>query len=494
MSSSTAPSDEHIRAQYIKREETFQASCEKDKTEVQDGLERERSFMVQWNRLSRNLIWSKEQGPPVVLYQGTVDDYKAKGKEIWPWGHNVQDLTIYGQIWGYFCFMWNRTRPRLVAMLIVVMTLSSPIRIFLLGYITNEIVQDPSGVELWLYFTPFYLSVVKHILYWWYEMLVPLNSQRYQLRCVLLTRRVQLPDSHPLAQKWTPGRFGGLLKDVDELVNGVWKGCLQIIELTVTVVWTLGLCLSNLAIDFKNQGGSQETSGSGYGIYVGVFLGLGFLVLTLPFLWFHFFNTRLSECEIMVQEGQAMYLSSAGEAVMASETTSSTYVSSSLNQNGSIIESDKLRNDEKMTTVGREAFRVFAFTTFRSFFFRLAWTTNYDLLSQISVPLISYWLLTTREFGTHSVTSTIIILRSLTELVLISKRILALLTVMAKGCLVLVKVAELLNAGLESSDARGSDAKNNELHDDDLDQDEEMASKTENVDEAIHNEVETKPR
>lgn len=56
--------------------------------------------------------------------------------------------------------------------------------------------------------------------------------------------------------------------------------------------------------------------------------------------------------------------------------------------------------------------------------------------------------------------------------------------VLAKGCLVLVKVAELLKNGLESSDARGSDAKNKELQDDDLDQDEEMASKTKNGDEA----------
>lgn len=104
--------------------------------------------MVQWNRLSRNLIWSKEHGPPVVLYQGMSTTTRPKARKYGLGGHNMQDLSIYAQIWGYFCFMWNRTRPRLVAMLIVVMTLSSPINIFLLGYITNEIVQDPSGVEL----------------------------------------------------------------------------------------------------------------------------------------------------------------------------------------------------------------------------------------------------------------------------------------------------------------------------------------------------------
>ena len=54
------------------------------------------------------------------------------------------------------------------------------------------------------------------VLYWWYEMFVPLNSQRVQLRTVLLKARTGLSNDHPVAVKWPAGRFTGLLKDVDD--------------------------------------------------------------------------------------------------------------------------------------------------------------------------------------------------------------------------------------------------------------------------------------
>ena len=47
-------------------------------------------------------------------------------------------------------------------------------------------------------------------------MFVPLNSQRVQLRTVLLKARTGLSNDHPVAVKWPAGRFTGLLKDVDD--------------------------------------------------------------------------------------------------------------------------------------------------------------------------------------------------------------------------------------------------------------------------------------
>lgn len=69
----------------------------------------------------------------------------------------------------------------------------------LISYLAQEIEEDPKAVPLWLYFTPFFMEGVGKYLYWWYEMWVPLNSQRVQLRSVLLSQRIRIPDGHPMA-------------------------------------------------------------------------------------------------------------------------------------------------------------------------------------------------------------------------------------------------------------------------------------------------------
>lgn len=253
-------------------------------------------------------------------------------------------------------------------------------------------------------------------------MSVPLISQRYQLQCILLTKRVQLPESSPLAKKWSsPGRFSVLLKEVDELVNGVWASCLTIIEYLISVIWIVIMCSLVLASMFDKKPESVS-----FGVYVGLFLGLGVLVMVLPFFWFILFIRKLQDCETMVREGQALYMSAVGHAIMPSFEGLS---------------------GSSMVTMANGANGVVALATFRAFFFRLAMTTNYSLFVKLWIPFVAYFLLTIRSFG-QSIASAVIVLLSLRDFANISGNMLSLLTTMSKGCLVLQDVSELLNAEL----------------------------------------------
>ena len=389
-----------------------------------------------------------------MLFEDSVQEYK-KNQNVWPLGRCPSEIPLYGQIWDYFRFMWKHTRPYKTVSLIILMAATKPLQTLTIGYIANEIEADPKGVPVSIYFAPFFIHAIERTMYWWYQIFVPLNSQRYQLRCVLLTQRVQLSDAHPLAHKWPAGRFTGLLRDVDELVNGVWGTCLQMIEELITVIWTTILCLSNLSSTIQSETTPVPTID--YGIYVALFLGLGFLTMTLPFLWFRFFVVKFKECETLVRDGQALYLSAAGHAVMVDPELADIDIEMA-SQSSDIEDShvpftsneDKRRNSPEagiMTTTGKRAFRVYGLTTFRSFFLRLAWSTNYSLIIQAAGAAVAYLLLTTESFGeSFNLTSTLIVILSLKDFSSISVKLLDQLTIMSRGCLVLGDVAELLNS------------------------------------------------
>ena len=96
-------------------EKTFLAGCERDRIEAQGAMKREQQFTVRWHRFSTNRIWassSKQQKatPPVPLFDESVQDYKEL-QAVWPNGRNIQALSLYGQVWDFFGFMWRRTRP-----------------------------------------------------------------------------------------------------------------------------------------------------------------------------------------------------------------------------------------------------------------------------------------------------------------------------------------------------------------------------------------------
>jgi len=437
-----------IRSQAVARQETFLRACERDRADARAGLERERKFTVAWSRLSTNRIWSDEEGPPVALFEDSVRRYK-NGRRLWPLDRDVDDLSLYGQAWDFFRFMSEHTRPYKTFALIVLMATVKPLQNVAVAYVADAVRADPKGAPVWKYFLPFCVHFFDRFAYWWHEMWIPLNSQRYQLRCALLAQRTRLPDSHDLARKWPAGRFNGLLRDVDELVNGVWGSCLKIMEELVTVFWTTALCLANLATAFAR--GRDEVLPDplptvNYGVYAALFLGLAFVTMALPFLWFQFFVSSLKECETMVRDGQALYLSAADHAVMV-DSPQGDYPQPFTMANERREGGAASQKRGAMTSTGKHAFRVFAFSTFRSFFLRLAWSTNYTLLlAFLSAPL-TYVLLTVEGFGdVFSVSATLIVLLSLKDLIVISTRLLELLTIISRGCLVLSDVAELLNS------------------------------------------------
>lgn len=445
------PTDTCLRAEYNRREATFLAERDRDRSDVDQGLERERRFAVEWTKLSRNVIWAKDEGLPVVVYDKSVDEYKER--EMWPLGRDLTELSVYSQIWDLVRFMWRHTRPYKTVAMIMIMSLARPFQNAVLAYVAQEIQKDPKSVPLWLYFMGFYATVFERFLYWWYEMWVPLNSQRVQLRSVLLTRRVGLPDSHPLAYKWPAGRFTGLLKDVDDVVNGIWSSFLKLIDDLMTMLYLLVLCFVNLAISHQ-QLEAQGTSTLSYGTYVGIFLALGIVTISLPFVWFRMFNEKIQECEAMVRDGQALYMSASSDAItMGSDgwLNKSTTVNADIEKGeGGSLDQPLLKGSE---TTARKSFRVYGLTTFRSFFLRLAWSTNYKLLTQVWGPLIAYFLLTSEDFGDgFNLTSTLIVLLSLRDITALSVKLLDYLTTMGRGCNVLVDVAELLNAEMDSPD------------------------------------------
>jgi hypothetical protein len=451
-----------LQARHLGRQTVFLDACKRDRRDARAGLERERKFTVSWRRLSTNHIWADSNGAPVVLFEDSVQQYK-KNQKVWPLGRCVHEISPYSQIWNYFLFTWRHTRPYKTVGLIILMAASRPVQNLTIGYIATQIEADPKGVPAWLYFVPLFILGIERTMNWWYQINVPLNSQRYQLRCVLLTQRVQLSDSHPLAHKWPAGRFNGLLRDVDELVNGVWGTCLIMIEELITIIWTTLLCLINLASTIGSETTPIPTID--YGIYVALFLGLGFLTMTFPFLWFRFFRVKFKECETMVRDGQALYLSAAANAVMVDPELSDIEI---VSQTRGVEGPHSLftNNEDKrtgaaeagaMTTTGKRAFRVFGLATFRSFFLRLAWTTNYSLIIQATGAAVAYFLLTAEGFGeSFNLTSTLIVLLSLKDFSAISIKLLDEITLMSRGCLVLGDVAELLNS--ESDTAKNDES------------------------------------
>lgn len=207
------------------------------------------------------------------------------------------------------------------------------------------------------------------------------------MRSVLLSKRTSLPDDHPLAIKWPAGRFTGLLKDVDDVVNNVWKSCLSIFDDLVSIIYLLILCFGNLAISTNSN--TEQLQGSDYGTYVAVFVGFGLITMGAPFLWFNMLYGKVQECETMIREGQMIYMSCSADSVARGSEPAT------------------------LTKNGRKSFWIFGRTTFRSFFHRLSWTTNFSILSHFLGALAAYWLLTTSAFGGGSLTSILIVLLSL---------------------------------------------------------------------------------
>jgi len=397
-SSRTDESDAILAQKYRQLDALFRDGIERDAADIESDMERERSFQGEWNRLSRNKLWKKEPGPYPAVYEGTVEEYMSTSVHVktigatenlseplvWPNGRDLKELSICGQIYDYFRFMWRHTKPYKTVAMILLMSFISPLQTAILSYVAQQIEANPTTVPLWLYLISTFLDSISKTLYWWHEMWVPLNSQRVQMRSVLLSKRTSLPDDHPLAIKWPAGRFTGLLKDVDDVVNQIWKSCLFVFEDLVSIIYQLILCFSNLAIVANDSNVEQK---SDYGTYVAAFLAIGVVTMGAPFIWFNMMYGKVEECETMVREGQVIYMSCSADAVA--------------------------RGSESTIKNGRKSFWIYGRTTFRSFFHRLAWTSNFSIVSRFLGALVAYWLLTASVFGGGGLTSVLIILLSL---------------------------------------------------------------------------------
>jgi hypothetical protein len=104
----------------------------------------------------------------------------------------------------------------------------------------------------------------------------------------------------------------------------------------------------------------------------------------------------------------------------------------------------------------RKSYWVYGRTTFRAFFHRLAWTSNYSLVAKLWGPIVAWLLLTSEGFGGGNLTSTLIILLSLQDLAQLSSTLLDYLVKMSRGSSVLRDVAELLNCDVEDSNVAPS--------------------------------------
>jgi len=443
------PTDSALRAEYRRLKQAFVEGMERDRQDVQACLERERRFTVAYNRVSRNKVWAAVEGPECVYYNGSVEEYTSGSSKngnngsnekdyIWPRGRHLHELSVFHQIWDFFRFMWHHTRPYKTVFLILLMSTIRPFQLAILAWLTQYIENHPQTTPIWLYFMGFFGHVFHRYLYWQYELEVPLNSQRVQLRVVLLKKRVRLEDSHPVALKWLPGRFNGLLKDVDDVINKIWHSCLQMFDDLVTIIFLLVVVFLNLAASVNKQ-----EDASSYGSYVGVFLGLGLFTMGLPFVLFYFFDDTMQECETMIRDGQALYMSASNDRVMMGRSRKVSLRSS----NGSTADSEGGEDDDDENQTAVQSYWIYGRTTFRSFFHQLAWETNYDLMIAILSPIVAYSLLTGESFGGSFGTSNIIIvLVALKDIAGLSVKLLDYLIKMSRGCNVLRDVAEVLNA------------------------------------------------
>ena len=230
-----------------------------------------------------------------------------------------------------------------------------------------------------------------------------------------------------MAVKWSSGRFTGLLKDVDDAINGMWENQLSMLDGVVSMIYLLILCFVNLAL-------AVEEGSHAYGVYVAIFFGLGVLIMILPFFWFWMFNGTMQECETMVRDGQALYMSG--------------YNRSTLFEN--VVGVDDTERQQRVyhdsyvpDDTAVKAYWLHGRTTVRAFFHRLAWQTNYSLVASAWWPFVAYFLLSRESFGT---TNILIVLLSLKDLSKLSSKLLDNLIQMSRGCNVLRDIAELLNA------------------------------------------------
>ncbi|KAL7530895.1 hypothetical protein ACHAWF_007351 [Thalassiosira exigua] len=213
---------------------------------------------------------------------------------------------------------------------------------------------------------------------------------------------------------------------------------LSMFDDAMSMVFILILCFVNLKIAWVED--DESESQHPYIVYVGIFLALGLVTMVFPFVWFWMFVKKIDECETMIRDGQALYMSASNDKLLS--------VSASVSCHSMHGQSTEDAADD--TAV--KAYWLYGRTTFRGFFHRLAWTTNFRRIQHFVGPFVTYFLFTKGGFGvTYSPANILIILLSLKELTILSTKLLDYMVKMSRGCNVLRDVAELLNAKIDNN-------------------------------------------
>jgi hypothetical protein len=104
------PSSSTLRQDYVRLVAAHRRRRAQDKEDVEQGLERERRFTVEYNKMSRNKLWAVNAGPECAYYDGSPDEYKHQ-QNIWPRGRDLHSINLYSQLLDFFRFMWQHTKP-----------------------------------------------------------------------------------------------------------------------------------------------------------------------------------------------------------------------------------------------------------------------------------------------------------------------------------------------------------------------------------------------
>jgi hypothetical protein len=100
-----------LRQECHRLDETNRRWMAHDERDVNLGLQRERWFTVEYNRLSRNKIWALNVGPECQYYDAPVEEY-THNQEIWPRGRHLHEINLCNQLHDFFRFMWSHTKVR----------------------------------------------------------------------------------------------------------------------------------------------------------------------------------------------------------------------------------------------------------------------------------------------------------------------------------------------------------------------------------------------
>jgi ABC-type multidrug transport system fused ATPase/permease subunit len=415
----------------------YRQSITQDNEDVEKWMQREQRYTDDYNRMSRNKLWAVTEHE-CLYYDGSPEEYK-NNKKIWPRGRHLHTISLYSQFYDFFLFMWTHTKPYKHVALILTMAIHRPLQTTATSYILQYIQQNPTTAPFWLYFINFYGYILVRFLDWQYQLTVPLESQRIQLRTVLLKQMLKIPHDHPLAYKWPSGRFVGLINDVDVVISDVWQSMLLVLDDLVTIVYLIVLCCLNLHMYTM-----ENSESNAYGIYVGLFLMLGLLTMAVPFVWFHLFDYKVQECERMVRDSRALYMS-------ASQQTYS--IQRARQKHGVDNQDISIEQNRTEIAIAVKSYWLYVTISFRALLHKLAWETNYGIISNSWGPLVAYFLLTKNGFaGSMSSANILIIFFSLHDLIKSSIEILQYLIKMSRGCNALRDIAEILNVNIKKYD------------------------------------------